>query len=353
MPIDTIPRQTNASNQDERQHNNPQVGVIERVKGMERIGVTEIRGATFVEDVMLGATAKTDKLDLGEGVASVQNVPEAKGTYGGQDAVGAVIFDGGRIQAMGVAADGVSISERQKSTTAARAVVDTVLREGRGIAGQANLTRDDIQDGVERTLKVSHKRVCRLTGGGQAAAVSFAVSQELSGEKYLYVAYVGDPQLTVFAIDSQGLPKVKRVISPMDIIDKMLRAKGVNVEEFNVRVADQQRAAMMQQYSRNTGIPAEQLEAFFSGAISSTIGDRKEPTVVSFRVNLSQEYAGCSQVTLVGSSDNMGEKVPLEAVTRAYAESRGNNRRMCEVMNELMRRLDQDDGCGVYMDVKL
>ena len=104
-------------------------GVIDRITVTEKAGKTETKAADVVHDVVIGAIPKSKKRILGERVENVPGFEGAKVAYGGQDAAAAEVFDGGRIQALLVAADGTSFGDSYESARAAQIAVDTVVKQ--------------------------------------------------------------------------------------------------------------------------------------------------------------------------------------------------------------------------------
>lgn len=96
-------------------------GVVAELRGA--VPVQRERGtraAEIVRDGVVAAIPKREKVDLGQREFPLTGRPEARIAFGGQDAVGAVFIDGGRVRCLMAAADGCSFGGRVESAQAAR-----------------------------------------------------------------------------------------------------------------------------------------------------------------------------------------------------------------------------------------
>jgi len=325
-------------------------GVIQRITEPEHVGVAPAR-ESVLSDIIVQAKAKGKKVDLGEPAIPSPDVTGGFIASGGQDAAGAVFYEGGRIDALLIAADGCSFGHEGNSVLAARNVVFTALDQGTDrIARQANLTRDQISPELEATLLSSHATIQQRFPNGATTAVVAALSQEATPngqtETYLHYAACGDPQIQVISQDPRGRTRIWRVVQPADLLDRMIRAQGLKPESIEVSRATEERELAVTQFAQATGIPVEQArQQLTQTGIYTYLGGNETPQIRTSRINLSHDLRGHTNVKLMVCSDNAGEKITPEQIEAAYAKGTVDNETFARRLNSLMTQQDLDDGC--------
>lgn len=334
-------------------------GVVAELRGAVPVQREQgTRAAEIVRDGVVAAIPKRDKVDLGQREFPLTGRPEARIAVGGQDAVGAVFIDGGGVQCLMAAADGCSFGGRRESARAARATVETALGLAPIIAWDHNLSMEVLQDRLANILVASHGTIIEKHIGGATTAVVGAISREVGyrgkgPQIYLHVVYCGDPQVVIMSTDREGKPKIRRIISPADQLDRTLRAKlesqGQDLDSLAVNIARIEREGVIQEYMRTFNLTYQEAEDMLTqSGIYAFLGYEftNRPVVRGFRVNLSRDRLAQGETKLIVGvcSDNVGDKVPEDVIAEIYTSSR-SNRDLCLNLNQVMARRNEDDGC--------
>lgn len=211
-------------------------------------------------------------------------------------------------------------------------------------------------DGLANTLLFSHRIIVDQFLGGATTAVVAAISKEISrggAQIYLHVVYCGDPQVIIMSTDRAGRPKIRKIISPADQLDRTLRAKlesqGQDLDSLAVNIALMERGEVIKEYMRTFNLTREEAEAMLTqSGIYAFLGyeHTNRPVVRGFRVNLSHDRfaQGETNLVVVVCSDNVGDKVPEDMIAEIYTSSRGNHD-LCLNLNQVMAKRNEDDGC--------
>lgn len=335
-------------------------GVSYPVNIPENVGVTEIPATAVVQDIYVEAVSKTGKENLTTEPYILRGKTGATLVTGGQDASGAEIFDGGRVQATLVSADGCSFGGKKESAEAARTATEACLYQTALIAKNPNLNRDEILEKMGDSLRSAQQRIKSEVGDNAATTIAVAcIAQEKTenGDKiYLYVTSCGDPEVTILSTLPDGSPKIRRIVEPADQVDKSLRASGLNLENLPVNQAREQRKKFIEERSVSMGIPFETAEQILtkSGIYGFLGGENSDLQVRVFRVNISDSVFanGETDVKIMVSSDNAGEKLSKKLVANVYKETKGlGNREFSKALDSIMSRRDEDDGSSAIATI--
>jgi serine/threonine protein phosphatase PrpC len=313
----------------------------------------------------LSAVPRSDKETKGLGSGSKEHpqVPEAALLSGGQDAVGAEFFNGGRIVSLQVAADGCSFGDFHGSARAAQIAVEDMLGGGKEIAARSDLSRQEIVQWMEATVRVANKRIQKEAPGGATALSAVALSSErVSGREniYAHIVGIGDAQVIIVGIKPTGEVKFSKVITPADQLTRIVRAKVANFYELNIveRVAAREKAIEDVMQAGNMDRARVEDLLGLGSAITSYMGSGERGgaditgKVNSDRINLTEDMfdRGYTQVKVIACSDNLGEKVEESDIIAAVTGTKGN-RALTERITALMGQQDADDGCMSVISV--
>ena len=220
----------------------------------------------------------------------------------------------------------------------------------RGIAGQANLGKDDILDKLERSLKVASLRVLRKPLMATAAVAAISRERDTGGriQTYLHVASSGDAQVIILGRDKDGNTGVTKIVEPADLLDRQLREKDFDMEEMPVDIARMAREQRVKEFAEQSGMSQEDAERVLtqSGIYAFLGGTDNNPKVRLQRINLSEDRfaKGYTDVRVLVCSDNVGEKVPEDKIIKAYAAGAKDNKAIVVELNRYMAEKDWDDG---------
>lgn len=358
------------------------------VSHAEQIGITSREVQNTVQEVFVQTSSHSSKRSELDGPLNV-SIPDGKGgerllpakaSRGGQDAAGAMVFNGGFIDAVLIAADGCSFGDKENTAKAAQLTVEKMLKVGRGIAGNSAYSSPDVdpetrRDNILKALTEgvidSHRQIRSEAPGGATTLVTAAISREEvrpgKYEYYLYAVSCGDSQVMILSRDKHGNPQLRKLVAPADSLDKQMRDKFGDIEDWPVNLANLSREEIILEFAEKKGVSIKDardaltnsgIYAFLGGnvPVDKSANDTKTKAsnlgIRSFRINLSEDRftQGHTDVRVIACSDNAGEKIPETEIKKIYAESPGNLE-FTRRMNDLMTGRNEDDGSLVIAKV--
>lgn len=335
-----------------------------------RFGALEVLGATpetplVVNNVVLEAVGKKrQNLELQDGSFDLKDVLQngtGKICYGGQDAVGAIIFpidNENKIQAVMVAADGCSFGDEVNSAEAARVAVRYNLLGWGHLLFQQGSFRS-VPDMARDILSEVDKFIFKKLPNGVTTATVAVVSYESVDNRhqiFLTIAWAGDSQAMILGSDANNRPFFHKLVIPHDmlygkIVNKLMVQDG-DFTKFSQQEIIGARNAQLE-YLRKLGIN------FVPGAISSYLGvadGARSLEISSIRINISEDYfkKGCKNLKLIVCSDNLGEKVEEDIILGEYRRTIADpkaNIVLAQSLGEYMAQQNLDDGCMAIADL--
>ena len=323
------------------------------------VGNGGVPAREYLRDSVLTSTPKKSKeADLPSRASDLtkNSIPEAQILCAGQDSVGTVTFDSGKIQAVLVAADGCSFADRIQAAQAAEYAVMKVLSAGDAIA-TGELGDHSVETGLTAAISLANKEILKKfpQGATTMAAAAIAVEPRADGTKRIlcYVSACGDASINILGTRKDGSGFMRRLNGNADALD---RIAAVNHQGFFDKDPVERKAireAIIRATMKNGNMTREAVEDMLvRSGVTACLGEsgtRFFPEMQKYDVsNLFAD--GVSNIKILACSDNAGDKIPSKEIVDLYLRAK-NNRVFSEELLKLMMTRDQDDGCSAIIDV--